>query len=308
MNERFVCVGDIELCYESIGDAERPLVLLVMGLGLSMGWWRDDLCRDLADSGFHVVRFDNRDVGRSTHLRGRGITAREFLTRRARPGYTLGDMADDTAGLVAALDPRGAHVVGISLGAMVAQEVAIRHPDRTRSLVSIMGRPGDRRTGKVSWRMRGRFLCPASADPVEDMVRTFHRVGSVGRTESDDEDVRATMRRARLRGRGDGAGSGRQLAACVAERDRTADLRLLRMPALVVHGALDRVILPSGGRATAAAIPHAELMEVPGMGHDLPRWVWPALVDGIGRTAARAAASPRAPLSPRRHGDGRRSC
>ncbi len=288
MNEHFCRVGDIELCYESIGDPGRPAVLLIMGLGLSMEWWRDDLCAGLADRGFHVVRFDNRDVGRSTHVGGPGISGWQFLRRRTDPVYTLGDMADDAAGLIAHVAPGGAHIVGVSLGAMVAQEVAIRHPDRTRSLVSIMGRPGDRRSGKVALGMVPEFLRPPSADPVEGMVRSFRRIGSSGRTAEDDDDVRVTMRRASGRGTGDGSGGGRQLAACVGERDRTADLRALTVPALAFHGAIDKVIQPSGGRATAAAIPGAELVMVPGMGHDLPRWVWPRLIESIDHTAARA--------------------
>lgn len=291
MNESFCRVGPVELCYESIGDPRRPTVLLIMGLGLSLDWWRDDFCADLAARGYHVVRFDNRDVGRSTHVPGPGISGWGFLRRRAKPVYTLGDMADDAAGLIAHVAPDGAHVVGASLGAMVAQEVAIRYPGRTRSLVSIMGRPGDGRTGKVALRMVPEFLRPPSGDPVEGMVRSFHRIGSVERTPEDDEDVRVTMRRSSRRETGDGSGGGRQLAACVGERDRTADLRRLALPALAFHGLRDRVIQPSGGRATAAAIPGAELVEVPGMGHDLPRWVWARLIDAISRTAARTAAT-----------------
>ncbi len=287
MNESFASVGAVDLCYESIGEPGRPAVLLIMGLGLSMDWWRDDFCAQLADRGFHVVRFDNRDVGRSTHVRGPGISGLQFLRRRATPVYTLADMADDAAGLLAAVAPDGAHVVGASLGSMIAQEVAIRHPGRTRSLVSIMGRPGDGRTGKVSLRMIPEFLRPPSGDPVEGMVASFRRIGSTRRTAQDDEDVRVTMRRSGRRETGDGSGGGRQLAACVAERDRTADLRRLALPALVFHGTIDKVIQPDGGRATAAAIPGAELVEVPGMGHDLPRWVWPQLIDAISRTAAR---------------------
>jgi pimeloyl-ACP methyl ester carboxylesterase len=235
MKERTVHVGDVRLCYESLGDPRDPTVLLVMGLNLSMEWWRDDFCALLVHRGFHIVRFDNRDVGRSSRVPGRGITAWEFLTRRAHPAYTLGDMADDAAGLIAHVDPRGAHVVGASLGAMVAQEVAIRHPGLTRSLVSIMGRPGDGRTGRTSWRRTPDFLRPPAADPVEGMVAAFRRIGSVGRTAQDDEDVRVTVRRALARDPGPDGG-GRQLAACVAERDRTADLRRLAVPALVVHG------------------------------------------------------------------------
>ena len=288
VDTRRCTVGDVELCYEELGDPDGPLLLLVMGLGLSMEWWRDDLCARLGAAGFRVVRFDNRDVGQSSQLRGPGISAWGFVRRRASPVYTLGDMADDAAGLVAHLDPRGAHVVGASLGALVAQEVAIRHPGLTRSLVSVMGRPGDGRSGKVAWRRVPEFLRPPAADPVEGLVRSFTRIGSVGRTEVDDEDVRVTLRRASARDTTDGSGGGRQLAACVGERDRTADLRALRCPTLVLHGLRDTVIQPSGGRATAAAVPGAELVEVEGMGHDLARWVWPTLVEGIVRTAARA--------------------
>ncbi len=284
--------GDLEICTTTTGDPDDPSVLLVMGLGLAYDWWREDFCDDLAARGLHVIRFDNRDVGRSTHVTGPGISAWGFLTRRARPVYTLADMADDAAAVVAALAPAGAHVVGASLGAMVAQEVAIRHPERTLSLTSIMGRPGDGRTGKVSWRRVPDFLRVPAGDPVEDMVRSFRRIGSASRTPADDQDVRLTMRRADGREATtphDGRGGARQLAACVAERDRTADLRRLTVPALVIHGDADTVIRPSGGRATAAAIPDAELLELPGMGHDLARATWPAVIDGIARTVERSS-------------------
>ncbi|WP_405418463.1 alpha/beta fold hydrolase [Pseudonocardia alni] len=285
--EQYTDVGAVRLCHQSVGDPADPVVVLVMGLGLSLDWWREDLCTALAGRGFRVVRFDNRDVGRSTHLSGPGISAWGFLTRRARPVYTLADMADDTGGLIARVAPSGGHVVGASLGASVAQETAIRHPGLVRSLTSVMGRPGDG-TGRTAPRMLPEFLRPPPADPVEGMVRSFRRIGSHDRTAVDDEDVRVTFRRAQARETGDGSGAGRQLAAIVAERDRTADLRALTCPALVLHGCEDRVIRPDGGRATAAAVPGAELVEVPGMGHDLPRWVWPELVEGIVRTAARA--------------------
>lgn len=287
MEDRYVDVGrDIRLCYQDLGDPDGEPVLLVMGLGLSLDWWRDDFCGALTDRGFRVIRFDNRDVGRSTHVHGEGIGALGFLTRRARPVYTLADMADDAGGLLASVAPGGAHVVGASLGAMVAQEIAIRHPGRTRSLTSIMGRPGDGRTGKVSWRRKPDFLRAPGRDPVEDMVATFRRIGSRSRDAVDDEDVRVAVRRAAAREtRPAGDGSGRQLAACVGERDRTADLGGLDVPALVVHGTRDGVVKPDGGRATAAAIPGARLLEVEGMGHDLARGSWPAIVDGIATLA-----------------------
>lgn len=293
VGERRVPVSpSVELCYEQLGDRDDPLVLLVMGLGLDLCWWREDFFAQLSGRGLRAVRFDNRDVGRSTHFGGRGVSTIQLLRRRADPAYSLAEMADDAAGLIGHLAPAGgAHVVGVSMGAFVAQELAIRHPDRVESLVSIMGRPGDGRSGRVALRMLPEFLRPAPVDPdraTEHLVRSFGRIGSVDRTGRDDEDVRIAMRRSIVREEGDGSGAGRQLAAILSERDRTADLRGLRMPAVVVHGLRDRVVHPSGGRATAAAIPGAQLLEIPGMGHDLPRWTWPHVLDAISATVARA--------------------
>jgi pimeloyl-ACP methyl ester carboxylesterase len=292
MAERLIRISDeVELCVDELGPGDGPVVLLVMGLGLQLVWWRDDFCADLVSRGFRVVRYDHRDIGRSTPFSGPVRGALGFLTRRAKTTYELEDMADDASALIGALDPRGAHVVGVSLGSFVAQATAIRHPDRVRSLVSIHGRPGDRKTGKVAWRARPEFLRQGPRDfegSVEHLVKSFRRIGSEGRTEEDDEDVRVAMRRSVTRERGDGAGAGRQLAAILAEHDRTDGLRGLRMPALVIHGLRDKVVLPNGGRATAAAIPGAELLEVPKMGHDLARWTWPQVIDGIERTAGRA--------------------
>jgi pimeloyl-ACP methyl ester carboxylesterase len=261
-----------------------------MGLNLQLVWWRDDFCQGLVDRGLRVVRFDNRDVGGSSSFPDTRVTAWQFLTRTGvRPTYGLEDMADDTAGLIRHVAPDGAHVVGASLGAFVAQETAIRHPGLVLSLTSVMGRPGDGRTGRVAWSARPRFLSVPPADldgQAEHLVRTFRKIGSLHRTAEDDEDVRLAVRRSASRG---GQGSANQMAAVLSERDRTADLRALRIPALVVHGSRDRVVLPSGGKATAAAVPGAELMVIEGMGHDLPRWVWPQLQDGIARTVGRAS-------------------
>lgn len=299
MAERMVRISDeVELCVDEQGPPGGPLVLLVMGLGLQLVWWRDDFCAELVSRGFRVVRYDHRDIGRSTPFQGPVPGALGFLTRRAKTTYELEDMADDAGLLIAALKPvdGGAHVVGVSLGSFVAQATAIRHPDRVLSLVSIMGRPGDRSTGKVAWRARPEFLRQGPRDfdgQVEHLVRTFHRIGSEGRTAEDDEDVRVAMRRSAGRERGDGTGAGRQLAAILSESDRTEGLRGLDLPALVIHGLRDKVVLPSGGRATAAAIPGSELLEIEGMGHDLARWTWPQVIDGIERTAARANPPPR---------------
>ncbi|MEJ7772003.1 MAG: alpha/beta hydrolase, partial [Geodermatophilaceae bacterium] len=185
--EQFCQVGDISLCYEAIGDPEAEhTVVLIMGLGLQMVWWRDDFCAELVRRGMRVVRFDNRDVGRSSRVQGRGVSAVGFLRRRATPTYSLGDMADDTAGLIEQVAPQGAHVVGVSMGSLIAQEVAIRHGAGTRSLVSIMGRPGDGRSGTVAKRMLVEFIRPPATDPVRGLVAAFGRIGSIGRTEQDD--------------------------------------------------------------------------------------------------------------------------
>lgn len=289
--EQFAHVGDIRLCHQVFGAEGDPTVVLIMGLGLDMLWWRDEFCEDLVGRGFRVIRFDNRDVGRSTHLSGPVPTAWQYLRRSAPVTYSLEDMADDTAGLIRAVAPRGAHIVGVSLGSFIAQQTAIRHPDLTRSLVSIMGRPGDRRNGKSSKRYLLSGLRAPKPDPVDEMVAAFERIGSRDRTEADENDVRTIMPRSLARSGGDDTGSGRQIAAIFAEADRTRGLRDLRIPALVIHGDADRVIAPSGGRATAAAIPSAELLTIPGMGHDLARRHWDVVLDGIEATVRRAEAT-----------------
>lgn len=284
MNEQFVDVGPVRLCYEVLGQEGDPTVVLIMGLNLQLVWWRDDFCRQLVERGLRVVRFDNRDAGRSTSFAGGSVTRMQLLRRKAQPPYTLQDMADDVAGLIAHVAPDGAHVVGVSLGSFIAQETAIRHPPLVLSLTSIMGRTGDRKNGRVALGMRAAFLRRAPADvdaQAEAMVKVFHKMGSTGRTPEDDEDVRLAVRRSADRGSG---GTG-QMAAVLAERDRTADLSALDLPTLVVHGDRDKIISPSGGRATAAAIPGARLVTVAGMGHDLPRRVWAALIDEICQVA-----------------------
>lgn len=296
MTEQFVDLGEVTLCYEVLGDdlpADAPTVVLVMGLGLDLLWWRDDFCADLVGRGLRVIRFDNRDVGRSTRLAGPVPGPLAYLTRRATLTYGLEDMADDTGALIAELAPGGAHVVGVSLGSMIAQQTAIRFPDRVRSLVSIMGRPGDGRSGKMSKLMALRSARPGPADPVENLVTAFGRIGSRGRTRADDDDVRHIVPRSSRRAGLDyeDGGAGRQLAAILREKDRTAGLRGFDRPALVIHGDHDRVIRPSGGRTTAAALPDAELLVLPGMGHDLARRLWPAVLDGIERTVRRGEAA-----------------
>jgi pimeloyl-ACP methyl ester carboxylesterase len=292
MDERFCQVGDVELCYEPFGDPDRPAVLLVMGLGTQMIGWHADFCAELADRGFHVIRYDNRDVGRSTHFSDRPAPKpREIVTRRIRrPAYRLADMADDGLGLLHELGIDTAHVVGASMGGMIAQTMAARHPHRVLSLVSIMSSTGSRWSGQPAPRILPVFLQKPAAsreDYQERLVKLFALVGSPGFARDDDE-LRELAGVSWDRGV-DPAGFARQLGAIIASGHRVADLKQIRAPALVIHGRSDRLVRPSGGRATARAIPDARLDLIDEMGHDLPRGVWPRILDGIEDTAVRAA-------------------
>lgn len=285
MSEAFCRTGEIELCYETFGAPEDPTLLLIMGLGTQMVAWHEDFCAMLADRGFYVVRFDNRDCGRSTHLTAvRSPTLWELIRRDSRvAGYTLSDMADDAVGLLDGLGRANAHVVGASMGGMIAQVLAAHHPERVLTLTSIMSTTGHRWRGQPALRTYRYFIerRPGDRDAaIEHIVRFFHLIGSPG-FERDDDTLRGIVGRSLERANGDGRGSGRQLAAIFASGDRTAELRTITAPTLVIHGTDDRLVRASGGRATARAIPGARLELIEGFGHDLPRGVWPRIVDSI---------------------------
>src|SRR3954447_3618967 len=290
-NEQFATAGDVELCYETFGEPGRPAVLLIMGLGTQMLGWHPDFCTALADRGFFVVRYDNRDVGRSTKFASAPPpTPRELLLRKIeRPAYTLADMADDGVRLLDALGVEAAHVVGASMGGMIAQTLAARHPDRVLSLVSIMSTTGNRWKGQPALRVFPFLLRKPATDPqarLDRVLKLFRLVGSPG-FERDENELREMLAMSLERG-DDPAGMARQLGAIVASGDRTADVRRISAPTLVIHGRKDKMIRLSGGRATARAIPGARLMFVDGMGHDLPRGAWPQILDGIAENAALA--------------------
>jgi pimeloyl-ACP methyl ester carboxylesterase len=291
MSEETCTVGDVELCYERFGDPADPALLLVMGLGTQMLGWDEEFCASLAARGFHVVRFDNRDIGRSTKLSHLPPpTLRQIVLRdRRAAGYSLADMADDAIGLLDHLGIERAHVAGASMGGMIAQRIAIRHPARVPSLVSIMSNTGARLSGRPALRVLPVFLkrAPRSRDGyIEHTVKLFEAIGSPG-FERDEAHFRTMLGRAYDRGI-DPAGSGRQLAAILADGDRAPQLRALDVPTIVIHGTADPLIHPSGGKATAKAIPGARLLLIEGMGHDLPRAAWPRIVDAIADNAARA--------------------
>ena len=284
-------VGEIELAYETFGDPGDPPVLLVMGLATQMIGWPDEFCAGLADRGLFVVRFDNRDIGLSTHLDDRGAPDLMAIFGGDRSGvpYPLAELADDTAGLLDVLGLDSAHVVGASMGGMVAQLVAIRHPARVRSLTSIMSTTGDPSVGMPAEAAMGVLLAPPATDresAIQRAVDTYRVIGSPG-FEFDEQALRDRAALSYDR-RYNPAGVARQLAAILTTPDRTADLAAVDVPTLVIHGEQDSLVDVSGGRATAAAIPGAELLVVDGMGHDLPRAIWPEVTDRIAALVERA--------------------
>ena len=282
----------IDVAFERFGDPSAPPVLLIMGGGAQMIHWPEGFCAELVDRGLHVIRFDNRDAGRSTHF----IHAPAPDVKATGEGdlssvsYTLADMAADTVGLLDALGIAAAHVVGTSLGGMVAQTIAIEHPHRVRSLTSIMSTTGDLAVGHADLAALGSIGPPPKdrQSYVDWRVRAMRAVGSPGFT-FDEAGVAERAGRAFDRG-DDPVGMLRQAVAVIASGDRTDRLRALRVPTLVVHGAADKMCDVSGGRATAAAIPGAKLVIFEGMGHSLPRELWPDLAGHIADLVRRASA------------------
>jgi pimeloyl-ACP methyl ester carboxylesterase len=281
----------IEIAYETFGERGAPPIVLVMGLGTQMLAWPDDLCDDLAERGHYVVRFDNRDCGASTHLHGvRAPHPAEVIGRRRRPPYTIEDMADDALGLIDALQLGPVHLVGASLGGFIAQTAAIRQPDRVRSLTLMMTSTGSRRVGQadprlISRLLRGHVVADREA-ALDVVVQTFRLIGSKGFA-FDEELLRDVGTRSFERGH-DAAGYRRQLAAIVGQPNRTSRLRRLALPTLVMHGLNDPLIGASGGLSLARSIPGARFVGFAGMGHDLPRELWPEFADHIAMLTRRA--------------------
>ena len=283
----------LDLEYDTFGDPADPALLLVMGLGTQLTAWPEPFCAALAAAGFHVVRFDNRDIGLSTLIETdiQPDLGAILSGDHSSVAYLLSDLALDTVGLLDALGIDAAHVVGASMGGMIAQQLVIDHPSRVRSLCSIMSTTGDRAVGQPAPETLSFLFAPPATDRAEAIdrgVQLFGVIGSPGYPTPLDE-LRQRVADAYDRSYRP-AGTLRQLAAIIASPDRTAALAATAVPAAVIHGDSDRLVDVSGGRATAAALPATEPLIVEGMGHDLPAALWPTLVEAIVANARRAAA------------------
>ena len=280
----------IEICYDAVGDPDDPTILLVMGLGSQMVHWPDDFCAALAERGYRVVRFDNRDTGESTRCDGETADVSAAIGGGAvTVPYLLADMADDAAGLLDHLGVDRAHVFGVSMGGMIAQTIAIRHPARVASLTSVMSTTGDPDVGTPTREAMAELMGqpPTTRQGYQDAaVHHAHVWGSPGLF--DEALLRETAGRAWDRGY-EPAGTARQLVAIMSSGSRSADLAGLTVPTLVIHGTADTLVQPSGGERTAEVIPDAKLLVVEGMGHDLAPPLWPQIIDAVAAHAAEHA-------------------
>jgi pimeloyl-ACP methyl ester carboxylesterase len=289
-----VSSNGLQIAVEAFGNPADPTVLLVMGLATQMIGWPDELCQDLAGRGYRVVRFDNRDIGLSTHLDGE--PAPDFLQvllRRRTPPYGISDMATDTIGVIDALGTGQVHLVGASMGGFIAQTVALQRPDRLRSLTLIMTSTGSRRVGRPSGAVARTMVRrrPPATDretAIAASLATFALIGSPGFP--PDEAYRRQVAGLGYDRNYDIEGQRRQLAAVAAQPDRTAELRKLRLPTLVLHGLADPLVALSGGLAVARSVPGSRFIGYSGMGHDFPRPLWPVLAADIAAHLERADA------------------
>lgn len=300
VEQGFAPVGDIDLAYEAWGPAEAPPVLLVAGLGAQLVAWDDDLCAAIVGRGWRVIRYDNRDVGLSTHLAhlGRPDLAAVLGGAYDTAGYRVADMAHDAAGLLTHLSLDDAHVVGVSMGGMIAQQLAIDHAERVRSLVSVMSTPGPT-IAPPTPEAAGLLTPPPvrNAQHAADQAVAGARVSGSPGFPFDEERLRRRTMAAYERSV-DPAGVARQLAAVMASGDRTRDLAGVHVPTLVLHGADDPLIPAAGGRATAAAVPGAVLEIIEGMGHEVPVALFERIVGRLDDFWRRAdAGSSRCPVA-----------
>ena len=287
----------IDIAYETMGDPADPTLLLVMGLGAQLISWDDEWCQSLVDRGFHVIRYDNRDVGLSTKVPVDGDVDVATAVMAALGGdassapYLLADMAADAIGLLDALDVDQAHVVGASMGGMIAQSVAIAAPERVATPTSIMSTTGDPDVGQPTAEVLPVLLSPA---PTEREAYIAHSVEGSRAIGSPDHFDPERARDVAARGFDRcfyPRGVANQLLAIIASPSRSDGLRQLDLPALVVHGTDDPLVTPSGGERTAEVIPGAQLLMLEGMGHDLPTYYWAQVIEAITSLASSSTAA-----------------
>ncbi|MGB0112483.1 MAG: alpha/beta hydrolase [Ilumatobacteraceae bacterium] len=286
-----IAANDIEICYESFGPEDAPPLLLVMGLGAQMTAWTPGLISELLDRGFRVIRFDNRDAGLSSKSEGdapnvMALYAASAAGEPVEAPYTLSLMAADAVALLDALDIPAAHIAGASMGGMIVQMMAIEHPDRVISMTSIMSTTGAADVGQPDPEAMGALLAPAPTTRTEAIEQNVAGGRIVGGSLFNEELARAAAAEAYDRSFNP-AGFAFQIAAIAATGDRTERLAEVDVPTLVIHGREDSLISLSGGEATAATIPGADLLVLSRMGHDLPPFYWPQVADAIFNIAAR---------------------
>jgi pimeloyl-ACP methyl ester carboxylesterase len=278
----------LTMAYESFGITEKPAIILIMGGGAQMISWPIGFCQALVARGFRVIRFDNRDVGLSTHLDHATVPDFPAVMKGdySTVPYTLSDMAADVVGLMDKLNITTAHIVGMSLGGMIAQTIAIEHPQRVRSLTSLYSTTGNSSVGQTDMTMFASLgMPPSSRQEYVDWWLKAIAVITAGKYPADQDAAREVAGLAWDRGL-DWNGMTRQSAAVLKSGDRTAELKSLRVPALIIHGTADRMINVSGGIATAQAIPGARLKLIEGLGHGIPQPLWDEFADAIHELAS----------------------
>jgi pimeloyl-ACP methyl ester carboxylesterase len=294
-NESFAAVNGVNLCYETFGERKNPALLLIMGLGAHMIQWDDAFCAGLAERGFFVIRFDNRDVGRSSKIDAdpaaiAAMIPRAYAGRSVNPPYRLIDMARDALGLLDFLGLDRVSVVGASMGGGIAQELTLLAPERVSSLTSIMSSTGERDLPPPGPEFAAIFLAPPprdAAEYVEANLRAWALMRAPG-YDNPEEDLRDRERAERAAARAPlcSEGSARQMLATMASPGRRARLAQITVPTLVIHGTGDRLLPLVRGEDTAHAIPGAKFLALEGMGHNLPKRLWPRIIDAIAEIAA----------------------
>lgn len=283
----------VVLEYDTFGDTSDPTLLLIMGYTAQMITWPEDFCAQLASAGHHVVRFDNRDCGLSSKTEGEPPNVMALMMAAMSGGelpevpYTLSDMAGDAVAVLDAVGAERGHIVGASMGGMITQQLAIDHPGRAASITSIMSTTGSPTVGQATPEAMTALMTPPPADR-EGAIERNVEVGRLISGPLFDEDLARAAATAAYDRCFHPVGAAFQMAAIAKTGDRTERLKTVPHPALVIHGAVDPLITPSGGEATAEAIPNAELLMLEDMGHDLPRPLWDRIVGAIAALTAAA--------------------